>query len=214
MNKPVRWNQIKKGNIPDKPGVYAWYYKYTISKAEILNLESDLAEADTVIAKRKLIEAFFRRVVFEKFDEEPYLAKITGKLKPNYTGSLVQDFTIANSFIDKILEEPKAIYDIRDQLNDFDISFSSPLYIGMAGDLLDRILQHRDAIIDAKSSQAQEYDWGGVADDGNFAKRFTSRKLNSTNLYVVFKEIESENSIHNPMEYILNRINYPLLGRN
>lgn len=214
MNKPLRWDQINSIYIPEKSGVYAWYYKYDISIAEIRILESQIDLAKNNSEKRALIEAFFKRVIFEKFDEEPYETKLSGKLKPNYSGKLFQDFKLAKSFVNTVLEDPKTIYLIREELKKIDLSFSSPLYIGMAQNLLSRVLQHRDGIIEAVSNRKDGDELYEELEENSFAKRFSNRNLKSTNLYIAFKVIESENKIHSPMEYILNRINYPLLGRN
>jgi len=214
MNKPLSWGQIKEGNIPTTSGIYAWYYRNKIGNADINDIENKLLNISGKLEKKKFLESVFQKLIFDKFNEEPYSAKISGKLKPTYIGCLSHEYSLSGTFIDRLLGNEESVKDVLKELNEIDVMFSSPIYIGMATNLLQRVLKHKDGIISAKAKVNDITDYPVDVDENSFANRFTNRNLDSTNLYLTFKEINSEKKIHNSMEYILNRVNYPLLGRN
>lgn len=214
MNPVLEWNQIKSGNIPESSGIYAWYYRNGFGLADIRHIKDELMLTSNDSKKRELISDFLKDTIFNKFDEEPYRARIDGSLKPSYEGELFQKFKVSQDVIDRILCEPDVLYKINNELKGMDISFSSPLYIGMAKNLYSRITQHKSSIEKMSAIRDRQGAWSEDFEDNQFALRFVKRKLRSDKLCVTFKEVDSESSLHNMMEYIMNRINYPLLGRN
>ena len=82
----------------------------------------------------------------------------------------------------------------------------------MAIDLRQRLRQHRDKI-----SQLREHEGNLNSDDSyesGFARQVVARNFDPTNLFVYYAEVQVESSEHNDIENLLNRINFPIFGRN
>lgn len=215
--KKISWNQITRQHISEGSGVYAWYYTNKISLFDIKSLIQVLGITDSSVDRSKKIEDFIREFVLLPYEETPFNVTISGKLKPRYTGELFHEQTVTDLLVSKISCNPNLLFDIRKMLATIDYSFMSPLYIGMASNLVVRILKHKFLIEQyGNTGIPAEIDCDNVEDkrDHDYASRVVKRKLTETNLYVVLKEIDKEYSLHNITENILNRINYPILGRN
>ena len=92
------------------------------------------------------------------------------------------------------------------------IEFSSPIYIGMADNLRARLLKHKGLIESFKNRSFVNEEQDDR--DSNFAFRVVSREMLTKNLVVSVKYIDSADRLHRPIENLMNRINYPVLGRN
>ena len=124
---------------------------------------------------------------------------------------------VSQSLVNKIIKKPEILFALKNQLHSISFNFSSPLYIGMSKNLLSRVQNHKKLIETYKSSGVPRgrYDLDGSENaDHNFASRVVSKKFVQTQLYLVYEEVDDDDSFHNVFENILNRINYPLLGRN
>jgi hypothetical protein len=212
-----KWSQL--GNIPEKPGIYAWYYSPKISKCDIdrfietvnkLNGEGAVAEA------QRIVRAFLEKQLFRFFKEDPFFAQITGALKPSYEGELRHQTTISEGLIKRLSERPDRIQSIRSVLELTTPNFASPIYIGMSDGLRSRIAGHKALIERFRKHFSASESTDGVEEDGDagFARRVAQRGIPPELLFVTTCVVEGENGIHVDLENILNRIYYPILGRN
>lgn len=230
MNHSKTIDQLE--SLPTSAGIYAWYYIPTITKEDVRVLvEEKLPELKTRELCSKEIDEFFLKKIFNNFKEEPYKVDIYGSLKPKYSGMIEHKYSISKNLIERIIAKPERLYSIADELKKSIPIFSSPIYIGMAKNLRKRLLQHKfamekyvnektdyyDLVSDLKSNSSENAE--DVEAIHSFAYEVSSiRKFHLHHLTLFFKEVEysysEDEKIYNDLENILNRINYPLCGRN
>lgn len=208
-----KWHEIEK--VPQRPGIYSWYLKLHISQADIedvVNQVKVIKEESTDDAI-KIIEVFIFKFILNPFKEEPYEVSIKGKLKPKYSGLVHnQQNEISETLIKKILDDPNILYNLVNIISDVSPYFNSPLYIGMAKNLKQRLYQHKSNIIKLKENN-NEIDID-LKNDAGFARQVVGRNMNYANLFVHVAYCDTNNLDPNILENILNRINYPIFGRN
>ncbi|MER9700761.1 hypothetical protein [Mesorhizobium sp. M0146] len=115
--------------------------------------------------------------------------------------------------LDRIVEEPARLATIRQVLEASAPHFASPIYIGMSEKLRLRLKRHK-ALIEkygelpdiALSEEEQR--------DQSFAREVRARNIPPSRLFVVATVISGPPGTYVDIENILNRIHYPLLGRN
>jgi len=213
----INWRQINNQHVPGKSGIYAWYYDHSLSDFDIQKVIDTLNQMSNTSLKKECVRDYLHEYLFSFYAESPYDAHIAGKLKATYIGQLVHKQDVSDSLVERIVESPFVLYEIKKVLSSITHSFTSPLYIGMAKNLSTRLKRHKALI--------EKYRTNGVASsvgsnsendtsDHNFASRVVEKKFTETKLYVVIQTLDEEGSLHNVMENILNRINYPILGRN
>jgi hypothetical protein len=215
-----RWTEIS--NTPQKPGVYAWYYspeltdfdlQTTIDKVQRLNNEDNEAAAS------EAVKEFLHNFVFQYFMEEPYHAVLRGSLKPKYEGRIEHKPELSEELIKRIVEDPNRIFTIKQVLEKSAPNFASPLYIGMSENLNSRIKKHKRLIekyySQTNGQSTQQQILSDIEDrDRSFAMRVFSRKIPPTRLVIAVNVLEDTAKGYVDIENILNRIHYPLLGRN
>ncbi|NOI81311.1 GIY-YIG nuclease family protein [Vibrio tubiashii] len=213
-----KWDEIYLGNddIPSASGIYAWYYVPQLSDVDIQNMYSELAmNKHSIQARKSIIYQFLNRRLFSFYGEDPYSIKISGPLKPTYRGSIFHDESVSDSLVTKIESGEVSISQLKALLSNVTEPFLSPIYIGMATNLNKRINQHKHKIIKIRDGVPQD---DGKEEfelrDNNFASRVCERKYITSFMFVVCMSVDSEDKIQNPFENVLNRINYPILGRN
>ena len=214
------WREIS--SVPAEPGVYAWYYRLDISTfdvdATVENIKQANANGDA--AKSEIImRNFLLERIFRYFEEDPYIATIRGPLKPKYHGTLHQQSQISDSLIERLVQSPERLFIIKSVLHDSAPLFASPLYIGMSDKLRSRLARHKVLIERAISnpSKNQPSIFGSEDPetlDNCFAHSVAERRIPPTNLFVVVQPMTNVGDAHIDIENILNRINFPLLGRN
>jgi len=212
-------NQIQKhfwadvSDAPDAPGVYAWYYNPEITDFD-LDKTIQLAEmAAGSEEAEKIIRETLEQRVFQYFREEPYTASISGPLKPVYAGSLEHKSGISSSLVSRLAANPKRLSNIRDALSQSAPLFASPLYIGMASILKRRLARHKSLIEQFRSSVSLDSNENEESDAG-FALQVAKRKIPPERLFVITCSMPSSDGAAIDIENILNRIYYPILGRN
>lgn len=202
-----RWNELS--NVPSQKGVYAWYYIPEITDFDLQDaidkIHSNPNEAQGVVVN------FLYEFIFKYFQEEPYKASLSGSLKPKYEGSIEHKPELSASLIERIVECPERLATIREVLVKSVPNFSSPMYIGMSGNLNKRIQEHQ-SLIRKYSDQNKNYE--SANRDHNFAIRLCSRGIPPNQLVVFVNTIDVSDNSYIDIENILNRIHYPLLGRN
>jgi hypothetical protein len=172
-----------------------------------------LRDFDRGAAERKVRESLDDRL-FSFMREEPYRAQIGGALKPGYEGELHHTFKMSSDLIQRIVDDPERLRDIRRVLALSAPHFASPLYMGMSDNLRVRLAQHRRLIEKYRASLKDEPSASRDSDAG-FAWQVAKRRIPLDRLMVFTCTIGNDDaSIATDVENILNRLFYPVLGRN
>ena len=214
------WSDIY--SIGDVSGIYAWYYLPEITTFDldtIVDRVSNLKKCNRHSDAKAEVEAFLERSIFRYFTEEPYHSELRGRLKPTYSGQLVHRPRPSSSLVERLVSNPMRLYTVRDVLHQSAPLFASPLYIGMSERLGKRLKRHRHLI--EKYRQTSPSQVSGTSDtqkdierDQSFARQVAERGINPQRLFVVIHPIETDDNRYVDLENILNRIHYPLMGRN
>lgn len=217
MHRGGMSNEIQKhlwadlANAPEGPGVYAWYYSPEITD---FDLEQTIQSVRSLPAEAEhMIRAMLDERLFKYFREEPYSAALSGPLKPAYVGMLEHDTAASSSLVSRLAADPDRLRTIRDVLALSAPMFASPLYIGMATILRSRLAKHKKLIEQYRSAVPRD---GQIArsSDAGFAWQVAKRKIPPERLLVFTCSISSDDGTAVDVENILNRICYPILGRN
>ncbi|SFP79998.1 hypothetical protein [Sphingomonas rubra] len=208
------WHDI--GDVPFAPGVYAWYYTPEITAFDLDRITSDILELKAgrgTSAAKDAVRDFLDETVFRYFREQPYSAQLRGPLKPRYEGQIEHRPTLSESLLERIVEEPARLATIRTVLEASAPNSASPIYIGMSERLRTRLGQHKALI----EKYGELPDPGASEEDQrdhSFAKEVRARSIPPSRLFVVATVIAGPPGTYVDIENILNRIHYPLLGRN
>jgi len=208
------WHEI--ADIPDVPGVYAWYYTPEITTFDLNEVISQIQEmkaaGEVARAKDKII-AFLDRTVFSYFREQPYVATLRGPLKPQYEGHIEHTPKISTTLLDRIVDDPSRLATMREVLEASSPKLASPIYIGMSERLGRRLRRHKSLI-----EKYGELSTTAIPEDDqrdqSFAREIRARSIPPPRLFVMTTEISGPPGTYVDIENILNRIHYPLLGRN
>jgi hypothetical protein len=208
---------------PTSPGVYAWYYRLELTDKDIADCIESIELEPSEEIRHEIIRAFLDVHLFRYYKEVPYFVSLSGKLKPRYEGLLAHHVDMSTSLIKRLAETPANLYEIKRTLKLAIPQFSSPIYIGVAKCLRDRLMQHVHLINSLQHLQAS----GAItvmpdaeADndddrDHKFAYEVSLiRGFRPSCLIVNTLDLPVNDSIRYDLENILNRINYPLCGRN
>ncbi len=208
----LAWSELELA--PETSGVYAWYSRLAISKADIEAIVKRVNEAKLIgdAQAREEVEAALDRFIFNPYRETPYQVTLRGQLKPRYSGEVVHEPSKSESLIGRLAANPERFRTISDILKTAAPWFTAPLYIGMAINLRTRLRQHKSKIYELRDLQTSVPEDNIV--DAGFANQVVARNFDPTNLFVQITEIDVDSSEHNDLENILNRINYPIFGRN
>lgn len=212
------WPDIEE--TPDETGVYAWYYRHTLSDFDINKLVTDLkalAPNSAKDASARVVD-FLQSHLFGIFVEEPYDALLRGPLKPTYQGKLINSPNISKDLVERIMAEPTRLWTLKKVLEEAVPEFASPIYIGMSVRLNVRLRRHKRLIERYKAAAGRPLDEDPVnaqdRNDHSFAREVVRRGFSTNGLVVSVRVIDASESVHVDAENILNRINYPLCGRN
>ncbi|MRD49366.1 hypothetical protein GHT07_18985 [Caenimonas koreensis DSM 17982] len=213
LGSAYSWLEIDQA--PETSGVYAWYSRLQISRADVeavvADIQSHKTSGDEQRAKMA-VERALDRFVFNPYRETPYRVELRGALKPRYGGEVNHEPSRSSSLVDRVVEQPDRFKSIAEILAGVAPGFTAPLYIGMAANLRVRLRKHKRRIIELR-------DTGGSPStddivDAGFANQIAARGFEPTNLFVMIVEVPVDTSEHNDIENILNRINFPIFGRN
>ena len=193
--------------------MYAWYSKLVISRADIeavirnVNAAQQGGEAQA----RAVVENALNSFIFGPYQETPYQVTMRGQLKPKFIGEVLHEPSKSDSLIERLAADPERFRVIADVLKNVAPWFTAPLYIGMAKNLRTRLKQHRNKIVELRDSHSGGRD---IVAEAGFANQVVARNFDPTNLFVHIAEVNVDSGEHNDLENILNRINYPIFGRN
>jgi hypothetical protein len=208
--RTLTWTEIELA--PERAGVYAWYSRLRISKADIQNVVSQVSNAKDEQEARVAIEQALDRFVFNPYRESPYRVLLRGQLKPKFSGDVQHEPSRSDSLVTRLAKNPQRLNTVAELLSTAAPAFTSPLYIGMATNLRNRLRTHKNKITEFRD-QRTEAD-GDSSPEAGFARQVVARGFDPTNLFVHVAEIDVDTGEHNDIENILNRINYPIFGRN
>lgn len=215
------YSWIDVGKVPAKTGIYAWYYRHLLADHDIMTLTANLAAAKgDEECKNDLVRAFLRLFLFDLFQEEPYQVALRGPLKPTYIGPVPHVVTITEGLVRRIATEPDRLWVLKKVLDEAIPDFASPIYIGMSVDLNGRVGTHKRLIQDYKRGATFDIGEAGISEeeiaDHSFAREVVRRGFSPNRLVVSVRVIESSaaENVHLDAENVLNRINFPLCGRN
>jgi hypothetical protein len=217
MQNIQRFSWAELANVASKPGVYAWYYSPQITRFDLTKIIEEvqvLMSADKADDARLKIEQFLDIHLFRYFKEAPFLAKISGPLKPSYEGELEHNVLVSDSLVARLQERPERLHLIAEVIEFSAPYFASPIYIGFSDNLQVRIGQHRALIERFRRGTSGWHEGDSNRRDAGFANQVVKRGLPPERLFVVTCLVESAENIHTDVENILNRIYYPILGRN
>ena len=130
--KKYRISEITSSSIPSGPGIYSWYADLHLPEKDTEEVINLLLNEISFTRKENILREFLERKLFSPFVETPYKVKLEGKLKPLYTGILENKFNVSDSLIQSFLEDPSRLRGFQQVLKNLNISFLSPIYIGMA----------------------------------------------------------------------------------
>ena len=173
--------------------------------------------------RHEIIRAFLDTHLFRYYKETPYFVALSGKLKPRYEGPVGHSLDMSLSLIKRLAETPVKLHEIKRTLKLAVPLFASPLYIGVAKQLRGRLMQHVRFIDALQHLRASDAAFGppesATDDDDDRDHKFAYevsiiRGFRPSGLIVNTMELPVDDAIRYDLENILNRINYPLCGRN
>lgn len=208
--RTLNWTEIE--TAPERAGVYAWYARLKISKADISDTINRVTASKDEQSARLIIEDALDRFVFNPYRESPYKVLLRGQLKPKFVGNVEHEPSRSDSLVARLIKNPARLRIISELLGEAAPAFTSPLYIGMAANLRARLKTHKYKITEFREQHSSVDDDG--TPEAGFARQVVSRGFDPTNLFVHVAEMDVDTGEHNDIENILNRINYPIFGRN
>ena len=210
----LSWDEIAKA--PNEAGIYAWYFRPELTDHDINQLVESVRTAPEKASDE--IRNFFTERLFKYFMQKPYEVQISGQLKPKYSGKIDHKQDISDGLIQRVKDNPNRLFSIRNLLQESAPMFASPLYIGMSSSIKLRVMQHMNFIKKYKESTNNPFirltDDEISAEEKSFAQRVVERGIPSSRLFLVYQTTDTELDIQVDVENIVNRIYYPILGRN
>jgi hypothetical protein len=211
-SQALSWSEIDLA--PEGPGVYAWYSRLVVSKADLDEVVGRISSAKlhSEQSAYEEVRQALDKFVFGPYRESPYRVSLRGQLKPRFSGQVEHEPPKTDTLVGRLVQDPERLRAVAEVLRTAAPWFTAPLYIGMAAGLRARLRQHKSKIVDLRDQRATV----GVEDvaDAGFANQVVARNFDPTNLFVHVAEMRVENTEYNDIENILNRINYPIFGRN
>ena len=211
-------------SAPNTPGVYSWYYRIELTDKDIAKCIEDVELQTLPEARDDLVRSFLETHLFRYYKEVPYFIALSGQLKPKYEGFIDHRPEVSSSMIRRLATAPHNLYELKRTLKLAIPLFASPIYIGVATRLRERLLQHVrliDQLQHLRASAAGDnhpLPKGETEDedrDHKFAYEVSMvRGFRPSSLIVNTLELPIDDSIRYDLENVLNRINYPLCGRN
>lgn len=219
---PKAFSLLEIDNVPDNPGVYAWYFKSIITERDIGDFLAELRSTTEQEQREEKVRAFLNLRLFAPLQESPYTVVVQGALKPTYRGNVNHEPTISGNLVERIARNPERLRSLDHALRKTVPHFASPIYIGVATQSLRKRLQsHRNLIrryrenfgpddLDLRDDNTTNES----RRDHSFAREVVhERRLHPNKLQVYVLETEISAEIALDVENVLNRLNFPLCGR-
>jgi len=218
----LSWQDTYKA--PDRPGIYCWYYLPRLTQKTISNHLFEFGSAESSQKKSELLIKFLSNNLFRFFNPQNLRSTVKGRMKFIQKGVLENKTEISTEIASKILNRPDVFVRFLSYLERKEmVYFCSPIYIGSTRkqSLNARIEQHRRSIL-AQLDDSTEY-FESITDASDkkemmtFARDIIKRKMQPENLFVFVLEVneqEMTNDLIIMLENFLNRITFPICGRN
>lgn len=207
------WRELS--TAPEASGVYAWYAKLLIGSADLADFTDNVNRLSLRGEDpRAYVTEALERLIFRRYHEDNYQVTVSGPLKPRYVGEAAHQTSLSQSLVERLCADPTRLAIIAETLSVAAPAFTAPLYIGMATSLRERLMKHKtliEKLRDAKSRRSTEEMIDG---DAGFARQVVARQFDPTNLFVHVRLVNSLSNEHVDIENVLNRINFPIFGRN
>lgn len=205
----LHWEEL--GSVPQAPGLYAWYFAPRVPDADVEECIGKVI--DSPDDGRNHVRRFLEDSVGSYYRQDEYEARLMGDLKPFYVGKVAHVRHWDGATLQKLVDNPSMLRDVCNFIPAALPEFMAPIYIGMSSDLRRRLREHKRAML-AESGRGPRVD---VSDDWpESAQRFTAevvrRQMPVSDLRVAVKPI-SDGLDPAVVEFLLNRLTYPLLGR-
>lgn len=213
------WTEIS--HVPYKSGVYAWYYNPEITEFDLnecIDIITKFVKEGNISFAQDTVKSFLEKFLFNYFTEDSYQVFLKGALKPKYEGQIEHVPSLSQSLVERIVKDPNKLKTIKKVIEDSAPFFASPIYIGMADNLNNRLLKHKK-LIQKYRSETQgllhiNNNENKEVRDQSFAWQVCKRNIPPSKLFVIVKIVDETEHGYLDIENILNRIHYPLFGRN
>jgi hypothetical protein len=213
----LRWGELH--HAPPGPGIYSWYYTPTITDFDLQQAISEIhsrKEAGDTAGALSTVKELLRSQVLAYFRQDDYSISLVGPLKAPHYGAAVHHQEPSESLIRRIADDPERLYPLREVLRATTPYFASPLYVGMSDSLKGRLQTHKLLIQKLRDAGLSATDISTAQpEDAGFARRIVARRIPPDHLIVAYCEIPAVHpDLHTDAENLLNRMFYPVLGRN
>jgi len=212
--KPYHWEEIP-GYLPEKPGVYAWYSVPDIPEYDIrvcISESTQLIEQGKPKEAAERVRKLISSSVLDKMAPPPYDVRVTGPLMPGYSGQIGFEDSMDLDVLLRLAQDPVRLHALGHALKQSVPYFTAPLYIGMSGNLRERLQGHKNLIEPSNQNSLSPYN-EMIIEDQNFASEIKRRGIISSSLVVYVSEQVDNTQAARDIEYILNRSTFPVLGR-
>lgn len=217
----MRFDWSSVSTVAPKAGVYAWYYSPVLSMHDVNSIIARVEDSKRIGDGQAAghISDFLDKHVYRRFAESPYSVRISGALKATFAGTANHEPTQSDSLLQRLCENPERLLVIREVLRSSAPELSCPLYIGMAKNLQNRLAGHQRLIEQYRVRElnmqlTDEMISKNEERDHSFASEVAVRGIPPSQLFVCVNYIESADHNYVDVENILNRIFFPIFGRN
>lgn len=156
--QPRAFKCLDAHSAPSAPGIYAWYVEFPLSSSDWAEQISDGLDQGVVWTTTALatFAEFFRPVALQLRASAPYESQWSGSLSSAHIAEMLREMAdtvereeevpgdskrLAN--LAEMLQRPSERKVLAEALVSATPYFSTPLYIGVAEDLQDRLREHR-----------------------------------------------------------------------
>jgi len=209
--KTFVWSQIPN-EIPDVSGVYAWYLKSEISQGEIKRCIQEMGVIEDRNAKIEIIRETIKANLIRPVSPSPYRVELEGDLMPSYQGDINFIEHLDADMLGRFVDDPNELEVLGELISLTSPAFASPLYIGMSSNLRKRINQHKKLIQKNDEQNTSSFTKNSEGPQ-SFANEISRRSIDFTRLFVQILEMDREVQYVRDLEYMLNRISYPIFGK-
>lgn len=209
MFESYSWSTL--ANVPSDPGLYAWYLATEIRAADL---------GDRAATERNL-QLLGSQLSLPRLgvDARSHLSlRFTGELAHDYVGSTQRsEFT---DLVARAVADPARRLQLAELLKLATPALTSPLYVGVATSLRDRLDVHKRTIEKfQEATDGRDGDSPGDEAAYSFAREVVRRGISPRRLrvYVIpvrdSEDRELTREVAEAAETLLNRLFYPTLGR-
>ena len=215
MSSPRKLSYSDLSIAPQTSGVYAWYSSLRIGARDLHDFEQTVIEIRDDRAKAVVyVEERLNSLLFKKYREDDYQIVLQGALKPKYEGDARHVPRPSTNLVERLIDDPSRLKIVAEAIGTAAPYFTAPLYIGMAKNLRERLGRHKQLIETLYDSLRSRNGIEIKDNDAGFARQIVARGFDPMTLFVYVHEVDVKTNEQVDVESILNRINFPIFGRN